>query len=321
MTVPALHSTLRPDGIAAFVAREYDLGGTPVCSVWHRGFNDYYLVDAPAGRFVLRVYLRDKYWLAGESDIRFELDFLAHAAANGVPSVPATPRRDGDVLGTIDAPEGPRFTALFAFAPGAPQELDAERTHALGGVCARIHAAGSSFETTHRRYDLDADLLLGMAVRELTDFFGGERSDDLRAVCDLSDRLRERMETIPKQEPSYDLIHADLHGGNCHWVDGEPTVLDFDHCGYGWRAYDFAAVIDGADDDVRDAFIDGYRGVRAISQEEIDLLPVFCKARYVWNYGDILAMADHLGVRGRLTATFWDGYFEKIRSMLREEDA
>jgi Ser/Thr protein kinase RdoA (MazF antagonist) len=245
---------------------------------------------------------------------------LTHAAAAGVPVVPPTLRRDGDVVGTIDAPEGPRFAALFGFAPGAPEELDAARTGTLGGVCARIHEAASTFTTTHRRYELDADLLLGMTVRELTTFFSGGRSDDMRALCALCDRLQERMETIPKREPSYGLIHADLHGGNCHWVDGTPTILDFDHCGYGWRAYDFAAVIDGAKDDVRDAFVEGYRQVRAITQEELDLLPVFCKARYVWNYGDILAMADHLGVRGRLTATFWDGYFEKIRKMLSEED-
>ena len=44
------------------------------------------------------------------------------------------------------------------------------------------------------------------------------------------------------------------------------------------------------------------------------------KARYIWNYGDVLAMADHLAVRGRLDERFWDAYFDKIRSMLEDQD-
>ncbi len=321
MRVPALHSTLRPDAIAAAIARDYDLGGTPSCAVWHRGFNDYFSVDAPSGRYVLRVYPTDKYWMPGESDVRFELDLLTHLHAAGLPVVPPAARRDGDVLGTLEAPEGRRHTALFRFAPGGPIPLEADDARTFGRVCARIHVVSSDFATTHRRYHLDADLLLGMPVREVTSFLHGSRDEDIRALRTLTERLWAQIETIPKEEPSYGVIHADLHDGNCHWDNGTPTVLDFDHCGYGWRAYDLVAAIDGVTDEVRDAFLEGYQSVRPITKSELDLLPVFAKARYVWNYGDIIAMADHLAVRGKLGDRFWDRYFTRIRSMLEDDDA
>jgi len=320
VVVPALHSTLRPEAIAAVVASDYELGGDASCAVWHRGFNDYYLVEAPAGRFVLRVYPTDKYWMPGESDVRFELDLLAHLHGDGLPVMPPVERRDGEVMGTMEAPEGQRYSALFPFAPGGPKQLETDNAQTLGGVCARLHTSASGFVTTHHRYHLDADLLLEMPVRELTAFLGGSRDEDLRALRVLAANVREQIETIPKREPFYGVIHADLHGGNCHWVNGAPTVLDFDHCGYGWRAYDLVPAIEGVDDEVRDAFLEGYGAVSEITQDELDLLTVFRKARYIWNYGDVLAMADHLAIRGRLDEGFWDGYFDKIRSMLEDQD-
>jgi Ser/Thr protein kinase RdoA (MazF antagonist) len=232
--------------------------------------------------------------------------------------VAPVPRRDGDVVGTIEASEGARFAALFEFAPGSPKESDVDDLRALGEMCAGIHEAASSFVTEHSRYSLDADLLLEMPVREVSAFLDGSRGEDIKLLRMLVDRVREQIETIPMDEPAFGVIHADLHGGNCHWTQGRPTILDFDHCGYGWRAYDFVAAFDSDADDKRDSFIEGYRSARDISKLEVDLLPAFHKARYIWNYGDILAMADHLGVRGRLNEAFWDRYFEQIRKMLED---
>ncbi len=288
MIVPALHSTLRPEAIAAVVNNDYQLGRDASCAVWHRGFNDYYLVEAPAGRFVLRVYATDKYWMPGESDVRFELDLLAHLHAAGLPVVAPAERRDGEVLGMIEAPEGRRYCALFAFAPGGPKQPDADNARALGGICARLHNSASGFVTTHHRYHLDADLLLEMPVREVTAFLGGSRDEDLRVLRILADSVREQIETIPKREPFYGVIHADLHGGNCHWVNGAPTVLDFDHCGYGWRAYDIAYCLrhtgpqyDRAAERIRAAVIEGYNAIRPISEAEYEMLRTLGRAAWI----------------------------------------
>lgn len=316
MTVRARHSILSPEALAGVVDAQYDLGGAPSCVVWHRGFNDYYLVKTTAGRFVLRVYPIGKYWLSGEPDIRFELDLLAHLAEAGVPTMPPVERRDGDVLSVIDAPEGSRYAALFRFAPGRPEPVDVDSARTLGGVCARIHDAASGFVTTHRRYHLDADLLLEMPVREVTAFLDGSRDQDLRDLRTLATQVRSQIEAIPKREPYYGVIHADLHGGNVFWADGMPTILDFDHCGYGWRAYDLVPAIEGLADEVRESFLDGYRVDREMTQEELDLLPAFRQARILWDDGDILAMADHLVVRRHFDERFWDGYFARVREML-----
>jgi Ser/Thr protein kinase RdoA (MazF antagonist) len=37
----------------------------------------------------------------------------------------------------------------------------------------------------------------------------------------------------------FPIIHGDLHGGNGHFAGPRQlTLFDFDHGGYGWRAYD-----------------------------------------------------------------------------------
>ena len=56
-----------------------------------RGLTDLYVVEAGGRRYVLRLY--PTHWRT-RADVLFELDFIRHAAARGVP-VAALMRRDG----------------------------------------------------------------------------------------------------------------------------------------------------------------------------------------------------------------------------------
>lgn len=73
-----------------------------------------------------------------------------------------------------------------------------------------------------------------------------------------------------------------------HFQGDQVTLFDFDHCGYGWRAYDLAPFYH-APDALQKAFFQGYETLRPLTQGERDCLPIFAKLRMLWDAGDMLA--------------------------------
>jgi Ser/Thr protein kinase RdoA (MazF antagonist) len=79
---------------------------------------------------------------------------------------------------------------------------------------------------------------------------------------------------------TYGLTHADLHPRNV-LVDGKHIqVIDFDDCGFGWHHYDIAVALHDYRYRsnyiaLRDALVRGYRNVRNLAQDVVDLLPMF----------------------------------------------
>ncbi len=82
----------------------------------------------------------------------------------------------------------------------------------------------------------------------------------------------------------YGLIHADLVPENI-LVDGDSLqVIDFDDAGYGWHLFEIATSLyfirrDSIYAQAREAVIAGYRQHRTLSDEHLELLPMFLAAR------------------------------------------
>lgn len=82
----------------------------------------------------------------------------------------------------------------------------------------------------------------------------------------------------------FGLIHGDLRLANL-LVEGERIgVIDFDDCGFGWFAYDFAATVSFIETDPRldammEAWVEGYRSVASWSDADAAALPTFVMLR------------------------------------------
>src|SRR5712692_10508897 len=87
-----------------------------------RGFNDHYRVRTGDRQFVLRIYFNGKYYIESISDFRFELELLAFLHESGIPVSSPIKRKDGDLIGVLDAPQGGRCFAMFTFAEGEKRE-------------------------------------------------------------------------------------------------------------------------------------------------------------------------------------------------------
>ena len=103
------------------------------------------------------------------------------------------------------------------------------------------------------------------------------------------------------------MIHADLHLGNIHFVDDTTfAIFDFDHCAFGWRAYDLAPLRMSFDDARWEQALAGYER-HAPVPAGVEHIDAFTKMRMLWDIGDILAMR---------TAWERDEVTEKVRENL-----
>ncbi|MDG4787939.1 phosphotransferase [Micromonospora sp. WMMD1102] len=301
------HSLLHVEDLARLVEREYAIA-TPVrVTLLNRGFNDTYLVtDVEGGRRVLRVYNRAKYWIRSESDLRFELDLLEHLAAAGLGVIRPYQRAVGDRLGRLAAPEGERCFALLTHAPGRPLyegTLTSGQWREFGSGIARMHLEMDTFRTSHDRYHLDERILVARPLASLARCAGSDRAAaDLAELDRLGERLTDEIRRLRAiGGAAYGIIHADLHRGNTH-VDGDGrfVTFDFDHCGFGLRAYDLVALYRGPESPAEErerwaAVLAGYQQVRPLSQGELAGFPVLAACRAMWDIGDWLAATDRNG--------------------------
>jgi len=157
----------------------------------------------------------------------------------------------------------------------------------LGAIMAAMHnqATGWTPPDGFERHALDADGLMGAEpfwgpFWDHPAFSAGERN----MLLGMRERLHAALTRYGKPAGTFSLIHADLHPRNVLIDGGRAAVIDFDDAGFGWHQYDLAVALvayqDHADFGMfRDACIAGYRSVRAISDADLALLPMFLLIR------------------------------------------
>jgi Ser/Thr protein kinase RdoA (MazF antagonist) len=157
----------------------------------------------------------------------------------------------------------------------------------IGTIIAAMHVQATSWTPPagFQRHALDADGLMGPEP------FWGRFWDhpifspiEREMLLVARDRLHAALTRYGRPARTFSLIHADLHPRNVLIDGARAVVIDFDDAGFGWHQYDLAVALIGHQDHpdfvtFRDACIAGYRSVRAISDEDLALLPMFLLVR------------------------------------------
>jgi Ser/Thr protein kinase RdoA (MazF antagonist) len=327
-----VRSVLSDGEVARLVAEGYDLPGPVECRLALANDNDnYYVCSGPErARSVFRVYRHAKHWLPDEASHRFELDWLRYAHGRGAPVSPPLPRRDGALLGSAEAPEGRRYTALFAFAEGTHPPLTPDGARALGAAIARLHDASVGFASPHGRLTTDAEFTLHGPAARVERFLAGsgqERPEDLRLLGEAVARAAPAFERVPRDAATWGVIGGDCHAGNQLVApDGRVTLIDFDICGWSFYAYDCATLRwsihgrPGAETpELWAAYLEGYGAVRALTVEERAAIPWFALARQVWLLGAHTVYSVHRG-QAWLGPAYWDWQFKALREYLEDAE-
>lgn len=260
--------------VARLIEAQYEVGPVTGCRPLHDGLNHTFAITTESGQYAVRVYGRNKWWVSGESDLLFELDLLDHLYKHDVPVSRSIPTRAGHRLATIDK----RRVGLFTWAPGEPKHSTPGQVFVVGATLAAIHVAADSFETAHHRHRWDLESLLDRYLGTL----GLDRvpARQARFVRRHIAEIRRRLSEFDPGPTGWGIIHGDVQELNYHFHEDRITFLDFDLCGYGWRAYDVAYYYTRIPKYQRGALIRGYESVRPLSPAEHEMLPTF--GRLAW---------------------------------------
>lgn len=297
--IRVMRSFVSTDAFADEIKKTYDVQGDISCKFFSKMLrtqdNDHYLVETDNGRYVARLYQHDLHLGRTEADYQFELEWLRFLNERGVSVSHPMKRADGSYLGSVEAPEGIRYYAVFSFASGKPMSLkDVDQLYEFGAHMAKIHNVSDEFQSAYARHPIDMKFLVDDSIERIRKFWKGSRMDDVDLLLTSANEAREEIEALLGDTTSNQLwgvIGGDFHNSNTHVNDaGQPTSFNFDLCGYGWRAYDIAAFLSNtrlihSPSEYAEAFFAGYYSERPLSPEEHQAISPFLTIRRIWLTG------------------------------------
>jgi len=244
-------------------------------------------------RFLLRIH-RPGYQTA--RSIGSELTWLAALREEMELAVPEpVPTSQGALLTETCAPGVPerRICSLLRWLEGRFYGRHPQPGHfaAMGRLMAHLHNHAELWKIpsnfSRRHWDWDG-------------LFGGNTGFNLsgdevwarlphryyKLFWAVAEKTRGVMHELGNGADAFGLIHADLHLGNVLFSGGEARAIDFDDCGFGYWAYDFAVPLCESLDyenrrDLRSALMDGYAQIRPVPKKQLAHVDTFMAARHV----------------------------------------
>jgi Ser/Thr protein kinase RdoA (MazF antagonist) len=321
---PVIESILSSQALIKDVLPNFGLDSVSKCQFYTGGFNDTYQVKTTDGHtYYLRAYRIKWRTLA---DIQYELDVLYHLKHKNLPAAKPIPYKDGQFFCAISAPEGTRYLALFSEAPGHEisyehePEMTAQR---YGQAEAQMHNALADFNSPHQRFHLDIKHFVDQPLQNIEPFLASSRPDDWNYIQHFGKTLRQRILSLPADKLEQGICHGDLQGYHTNVApDGTLTFFDFDCGGWGYRAYDLAVFLwccrlEDAVSARWESFIKSYRENRSVQELDIQAIPLFVCARYLWHMGVHTQNSPDWGV-GFLNDKYFDDHLKRLRQA--EED-
>lgn len=285
--------------LIASVLRHWDLEPVLVVERATSGvLNEIYLITTARRQVVLRRHRRRQREL-----VEFEHAVIAHARAYEIPTPAAIPTPEGEVIVDHDG----TFYSLFAFARGRQVlrgELTPAHARSMGTTLARLDLALADFPAPPRPLpDRPSDL--GPVVAAVDQLLGciaqrGKATDQDRWAEELllskAKWLESATPPVWQQPPAevFQLVHGDYQDSNLFFdSDGSVVdVIDWDKAGSSWPPIEFVRALDYAlhlDPVLCKAMVDGYRGVRPLSLDDLD------RAANDWDYDKV---HDHWVLEG-----------------------
>jgi Ser/Thr protein kinase RdoA (MazF antagonist) len=309
--VLTLKSIPHPGELAEVIAGHYGLS-TVRCHLIQSTRRDVFEVTSDQGRFILHLYPHVSYFRLMVED-EWEVVSTLHEA--GVPVVRGVKTAAGNWSFAISAPEGIRYATLSHYVPGGHlrHRYSREAVRAYGRAIGLLHRTGSAFTPSAARDDIHQFLLrMLLDGAEVFAEIHPHRSEEAEALRRAVDVLRPRINALPRSAPVYTLVHGDAIRANCQVSpEGSVTILDFDLCGRGWRAYDVASYMQVDSDG---PFLEGYHEVQTLTDQEVSWLPMLVSVRLLVS---LVIPCLHAQTWG--SAALWDGEIDATVKLLRDE--
>lgn len=269
----AVYTEVSDDALIDFIA-QYDIGEVISCKGIAEGVeNSNYLLKTTAGNYILTLYEKR----VDPNDLPFFLGLMRHAAAKGTPCPQPINARNGEALHVLCG----RPAAITSFLDGMwPRQIRRYHCDALGRALAKFHNAVSDFSIPR------GNALSLSSWRPLYEKCES-RAPEVRAdLCTLLESELNYLEKNWPQDLPYGVCHADLFPDNVFFI-GETLsgLIDFYFACNDALAYDIAVCMnawcferDGSFNATKARLlIAGYQEVRALTQAELDALPILAR--------------------------------------------
>ena len=265
------------------------------------GFNQYRLtflqhlvnttfrLDCNQGRYLVRIH-RAKVRTAVASELAW-LEALAHETAVPVQIPQRSLAGEMIVVGKQAGRPEPYPVTVLSWLDGQILPQDRRSPHhfyRLGQLVARLHHHAQHWKP---RFELDRPVYDSTSILEADNVFGTggvtykQLPEDVRGhLQTLHERVQELEQRLGKKPNQFGLIHSDLSFGNVLFTTDEVLPIDFDDCGFGYYLYDLAVILAGPWErpgfqQRRAALLRGYRENCKLSDEHLDLIPIFMAMR------------------------------------------
>lgn len=284
---------LNSDSLKDIVASSYGISEPFDCKFIRRSYNDHYLIKTNNDKYILRVYINNKYYISGPNDFSFELELLSYIASKNVLVAYPIRNKDGVFISKFINNNETRFISLFSFAEGSQinASLNGNLSLRFGENIATLHKVSSEFQSSHNRYTIDLNYLINEPIEMLQQYCSKHKLDNLNFFIPYAKYLHNQLQELPVNNEAYGIIHGDLNPSNIHLDDRENiTIFDFDHCAYGWRIHDLAVVKLCYAPNTYEAILDGYTSKISLSKMEKQLIELYAKTLIIRKYKDVLSM-------------------------------
>lgn len=292
---PAQYSTLSSVALRDHIEKYYRLSDV-TCRLLIRNVSDTYIIECGTGKYIFKIY-RDAHRKYGE--IMGEIELLNILAENGASVSYPVADVKGKQYRQFNAAEGTRYGVLFSYAPGeVVYNLNDEQLNTLGREMAVIHNITVGLELKNERKHYDINTTIVEPLKTIQPAFAN-LPDEYTYLSDTALKVVEKLDGFDLSRFSYGYCHYDFLPKNFHFASDEKlTFFDFDFAGEGYLANDIASfyihyflevnykkMTKQEADRCFNFFIESYRKVRPLSDEEIKAIPYLGFAFWVFYLG------------------------------------
>ncbi|MBT4641242.1 MAG: phosphotransferase [Deltaproteobacteria bacterium] len=228
-------------------------------------------------------------------ELRSEMIWMEALSEYGFATPEIIRTRQGDPFAIVESEDvpDPCQVDIVRWINGTPLNEVAEKNSQLdmhryvGELMARLHNHTSQWipPEDFTRFSWDDDGLLGEnpiwgRFWELEYLSHTQRETILKT----RDVAKAQLQAFGQHKDRYGLIHCDLLPQNLLKDEETVRIIDFDDCGYGWHMFDIATYMflytfEANPEEVKRAFIEGYRRQRDLSEEQLQSYDLFMLIR------------------------------------------
>lgn len=291
---PTQNSTLSSVALKTHLAQAYGLA-IDNCKLLVRNVSDTYLLEGVNDKYIFKIYRNNHRKF---EEICAEVELLNELYVNGAKVAYPIVASDGSQIQSFNAAEGIRYGVLFSYAKGeVVLNLSPEQLTALGREMAFIHniTAGVILKNPRREYSISTMLL--QPIKMVEPAFESIKTD-YNYLRETSEKVAKRIQQLDLTHFSYGYCHYDFLPKNFHFKDSNVTFFDFDFVGKGYLINDIASfyihyflevyygkMTQEEADNCFAIFVKSYREVRPLTEEELDAIPYFGFAFWIFYMG------------------------------------